>query len=109
MNWYCNGIWFYLGNRRLQPVPWAYKIPPLEFILDCCSASEPKANIAYAILQVVAVDYKQFKMKRTLSRIALAEVSQVIVNSAKVQVDFIKATGRAWGTGFIPEEKLLGN
>jgi hypothetical protein len=50
MNWYCNGIWFYLGNRRLQPVPWAYKIPPLEFILDCCSASEPKANIAYAIL-----------------------------------------------------------
>ena len=38
---------------------------------------------------------------------AVADVSQVIVNSAKIEVDFIKATGRTAGTGFIPEERLL--
>lgn len=32
---------------------------------------------------------------------AIAEVGQVIVNSAKVECDFIKATGQANGTGFI--------
>lgn len=38
---------------------------------------------------------------------AVADVAQVIVNSAKIEVDFIKATGRSEGTGFIPETKLL--
>lgn len=38
---------------------------------------------------------------------AIADVAQVIVNSAKVEVDFIKATGRDQGTGFIPETKKL--
>ena len=37
----------------------------------------------------------------------IADVAQVIVNSAKVEVDFIKATGRDIGTGFIPEIKKL--
>jgi hypothetical protein len=34
-------------------------------------------------------------------------VAQVIVNSAKIEVDFIRATGRSQGTGFIPDERLL--
>lgn len=37
---------------------------------------------------------------------AVSEVAQVIINSAKLEVDFIKATGRSEGTGFIPEEKV---
>lgn len=37
---------------------------------------------------------------------AIADVAQVIVNSAKVEVDFIKATGSDRGTGFIPEKGL---
>lgn len=37
---------------------------------------------------------------------AISDVAQVIINSAKLEVDFIKATGRSEGTGFIPEEKV---
>jgi hypothetical protein len=35
---------------------------------------------------------------------AVAEVSQTLINSAKVEVDFLKATGAVTGSGFIPEE-----
>jgi hypothetical protein len=38
---------------------------------------------------------------------AISDVAQVIVNSAKIEVDFLKATDRTQGTGFIPEEKQL--
>jgi len=38
---------------------------------------------------------------------AISDVAQVIVNSAKIEVDFIKATGRSEGTGFIPEQKQI--
>lgn len=34
----------------------------------------------------------------------VADVARVIVESAKVEVDFIKVTGAASGTGFLPEE-----
>jgi hypothetical protein len=33
---------------------------------------------------------------------AIADTAQVIVNTAKVEVDFIKATGNPGGSGFIP-------
>jgi len=39
---------------------------------------------------------------------AVCEVGQVIINSAKVEVDFINKVGGK-GTGFIPEDKLLAN
>lgn len=35
---------------------------------------------------------------------AIAEVAQVLVNSAKVEVEFLKATDQIRGTGFIPDE-----
>lgn len=35
----------------------------------------------------------------------IAEVAQVIVNSAKIEVDFLKATGGDAGTGFIKLEE----
>lgn len=37
----------------------------------------------------------------------IAEVAQVIVNSAKIEVDFIKASGNQISTGFIPDQKKL--
>lgn len=33
---------------------------------------------------------------------AIADVAQVIINSAKIEVDYLKATKRKQGTGFIP-------
>ena len=39
---------------------------------------------------------------------AVCEVGQVIINSAKVEVDFLNKVGGK-GTGFIPVDKLLGN
>jgi hypothetical protein len=38
---------------------------------------------------------------------AIADVAQVIVNSVKMEVDFLKATNSTQGTGFIPEDKQL--
>lgn len=43
----------------------------------------------------------QFNPARTR---AVVEVSQAIINSAKVEVDFINATGIAKGSDFIPVE-----
>ena len=39
---------------------------------------------------------------------AIAEVAQTIINSAKVEVDFMNKVGGA-GTGFIPTENKLIN
>lgn len=39
---------------------------------------------------------------------AIKEVGSVIIESAKVEVEFINAVGGS-GTGFIPEDKLIGN
>lgn len=36
---------------------------------------------------------------------AMSEVAQVIINSAKVEVEFAKATGTTSGTGFLPIER----
>lgn len=38
---------------------------------------------------------------------AIAEVAQTIINSAKVEVDYIEATGAIKGTGFIPDEPQI--
>jgi hypothetical protein len=35
---------------------------------------------------------------------AVSEAAQTIINSAKVEVDFLKATGGVEGSGFIPYE-----
>jgi hypothetical protein len=36
---------------------------------------------------------------------AVADVAQTIINSAKVEVDYLRMTGGKDGTGFIPVEK----
>lgn len=38
---------------------------------------------------------------------AIAEAAQVIVNSAKVEVDFMRAVNATKGSGFIPTEPTL--
>jgi hypothetical protein len=38
---------------------------------------------------------------------AVAEVAQVIINSAKVEVEFMRQRGNDRGTGFIPDEPEL--
>ena len=37
---------------------------------------------------------------------AIASLAQVVVNSAKIEVDFIKATSVNRSTGFFPKEQL---
>lgn len=49
------------------------------------------------------------KLERELQRAkSIKEVGQVIVNSAKVEVDAMKVLGNR-GTGFIPNEKQLNS
>ena len=37
---------------------------------------------------------------------AIAEISQVVVNSAKVEVDYAKATGTKTGSGFLLDQPV---
>jgi hypothetical protein len=46
-------------------------------------------------------DVKDGKMPLDKAK-AIQDVAQVIVNSAKVVVDYLRATGKTKGTGFIP-------
>lgn len=39
---------------------------------------------------------------------AIADVAQVIINSAKVEVDYLKATDQVQGTGFLDREAQPG-
>lgn len=39
---------------------------------------------------------------------SVAEVAKVLVESAKVEVEFLKVTGATRGTGFLPEEERRG-
>jgi hypothetical protein len=55
----------------------------------------------FATLEALQDEDKPMALDRAK---AIADVAQVIVNSAKVEVDFLKATDRRDGTGFIPVE-----
>lgn len=65
---------------------------------------EDLRNHLFATLEALQDEDKPMEMERAKT---IADVAQVIVNSAKIEVDFIRATGRSQGTGFIPEERLL--
>lgn len=64
---------------------------------------EDLRNHLFATLESLQDDEKPMDINRAK---AIADVAQVIVNSAKIEVDFIR-TGRDGGTGFIPEERML--
>jgi len=65
---------------------------------------EDLRNHLFAALEQLQDEEKPLEIDRAK---AIADIAQVIVNSAKIEVDFIKATGRNQGTGFIPEEPKM--
>lgn len=65
---------------------------------------EDLRNHLFATLESLQDEDKPMDIQRAK---AIADVAQVIVNTAKIEVDFIRATGKDQGTGFIPESRLL--
>lgn len=65
---------------------------------------EDLRNHLFATLEALQDEDKPMDIERAK---AIADVAQVVVNSAKVEIDFIKATGRSEGSGFIPESRHL--
>ena len=64
---------------------------------------EDLRNHLFATLEALQDDEKPMDLERAK---AIAEVSQVIINSAKVEIDFINKVGGT-GTNFIPAEDRL--
>lgn len=56
-------------------------------------------NHLFATLEALRDDEKPMELARAK---AIADVAQTIINSAKVEVDFINATGTKRTTGFLP-------
>lgn len=65
---------------------------------------EDLRNHLFATLEALQDEDNPMDIERAKT---IADVAQVIVNSAKIEVDFIKATGKSEGSGFIPEIKTL--
>jgi hypothetical protein len=66
---------------------------------------EDLRNHLFATLEALQDEENPMEIDRAK---AIADIANVIVNSAKVEVDFLKVTGKDRGTGFIPEDvKLL--
>lgn len=61
---------------------------------------EDLRNHLFATLEALQDDEQPMDLDRAKS---IADVAQTIINSAKVEVDFIKTTGQTTGTGFIPQ------
>jgi hypothetical protein len=62
-------------------------------------------NHLFATLEALQDEEKPMDIARAK---AVADVARVIVDSAKVEVDFVKATGSVNGTGFIPDVEQVG-
>ena len=65
---------------------------------------EDLRNHLFATLEALQDEEKPMELERAKT---IAAVAQVVINSAKVEVDFIEATGGNRGTGFIPDERLV--
>lgn len=60
---------------------------------------EDLRNHLFETLEALKDDEKPMDIERAK---VIADVAQVIVNSAKAEVDFMRAIGSMKGTGFIP-------
>lgn len=60
-------------------------------------------NHLFAALEGLADPDKPMDIARAK---AISETAQVLINSAKVEVDFLKVTGAPQATGFIPQPSL---
>ena len=56
-------------------------------------------NHLFATLEALRDEDKPMELERAK---AIADVARVVVDSAKAEVQYIQATGRREGTGFIP-------
>lgn len=65
---------------------------------------EDLRNHLFATLEALQDDENPMDINRAKT---IADVAQVIVNSAKIEVDFIRATGNEQTTGFIPNQNYL--
>jgi hypothetical protein len=65
---------------------------------------EDLRNHLFATLEALQDDENPMDINRAKT---IADVAQVIVNSAKIEVDFIRATGNEQTTGFIPNQNFL--
>lgn len=61
---------------------------------------EDLRNHLFATLEALQDECNPMDIERAK---AISDVAQTIINSAKVEVDFLKATGEATGSGFFPE------
>lgn len=66
---------------------------------------EDLRNHLFATIEALADDEKPMDIDRAK---AISDVAQTIINSAKIEVDFLNKVGGN-GTGFINNEKLIGN
>ena len=66
---------------------------------------EDLRNHLFATLEALQDAEKPMPLERAT---ALADVAQTIINSAKVEVEFLRAVQARKGTGFIPEGDLPG-
>ena len=62
---------------------------------------EDLRNHLFATIEALLDDDHPMEIERAK---AVSTVAQVIINSAKVEVDFLEATGALSGSGFIPYE-----
>lgn len=59
-------------------------------------------NHLFATLEALQDEEKPMELDRAK---AVSDVAQTIINSAKVEVDYLKATGEISGTGFLDKPK----
>lgn len=65
---------------------------------------EDLRNHLFATLEALQDKDKPMEIERAR---AIADVAKVVVESAKVEVDFLRVTGAVSGTGFIPDNSKL--
>lgn len=63
---------------------------------------EDLRNHLFATIEALQDEDKPMDIARAN---AIANVAGKVIDSAKVEVEFIKATGQSRGTGFIPDEE----
>lgn len=55
----------------------------------------------FATLEALSDEEKPMELARAT---AIADVARAVIESAKVEVEYLKVTGQLEGTGFIPQE-----
>jgi len=61
---------------------------------------EDLRNHLFATLEALQDEDKPMELGRAK---AISSVAQTLINSAKVEVEFLKTTGSKYGSGFIPD------